>query len=100
LAGCLCERSGVINIAIEGRLLLGAFAGAIFASAFGVLWLGRIAGSLAGGLVGLLLGVFAVTYLVDQIILMVPYVATIIAVAGLVGQVRPPAADGQPYVTS
>jgi len=69
LAGCLCERSGVINIAIEGQLLLGAFAGAIFASAFGVLWLGLIAGSLAGGLVGLLLGVFAITYLVDQIIL-------------------------------
>jgi ABC-type branched-subunit amino acid transport system ATPase component len=33
-------------------------------------------------------------------LLMVPYVATIIAVAGLVGQVRPPAADGQPYITS
>ncbi len=48
LAGCLCERSGVINIAIEGQLLLGAFAGAVFASAFGVLWLGLIAGSLAG----------------------------------------------------
>jgi simple sugar transport system permease protein len=69
LAGCLCERSGVINIAIEGQLLIGAFAGAIFASAFGVLWLGLIAGSLAGGLVGLLLGIFAITYLVDQIIL-------------------------------
>jgi simple sugar transport system permease protein len=69
LAGCLCERSGVINIAIEGQLLIGAFAGAIFASAFGVLWLGIIAGSAAGGLIGLLLGVFAITYLVDQVIL-------------------------------
>jgi general nucleoside transport system permease protein len=69
LAGCVCERSGVINIAIEGQLLLGAFAAAIVASAFGILWLGLIFGSLAGGLVGALLGVFAITYLVDQIIM-------------------------------
>jgi len=69
LSGCLCERSGVINIAIEGQLLLGAFAGAVIASAFGSLWLGLICGSLAGGLLGALLGVFAIRYLVDQIIL-------------------------------
>jgi simple sugar transport system permease protein len=29
---------------------------------------------------------------------MVPYVATIVVVAGMVGRVRPPKADGQPYV--
>ena len=69
LAGVLCERSGVINIAIEGQLLLGAFAAAVIASAFGSLWLGLIAGSLAGGLVGGVLAVFAINYLVDQIIL-------------------------------
>jgi simple sugar transport system permease protein len=69
LAGCLCERSGVINIAIEGQLLLGAFGAAIVASAFGTLWLGLLTGSLAGGLVGVLLAVFAIRYLVDQIVL-------------------------------
>jgi ABC-type uncharacterized transport system permease subunit len=69
LAGCLCERSGVINIAIEGQLLFGAFTAAIVASAFGGLWVGLIAGSLAGGLVGLMLAIFAITYLMDQIIL-------------------------------
>jgi ABC-type uncharacterized transport system permease subunit len=67
LAGCLCERSGVINIAIEGQLIVGAFAGAAFASLF-VLWAGVIAGCLAGGLVGGLLAVFAIRYRVDQII--------------------------------
>ena len=68
LAGCMCERSGVINIAIEGQLLVGAFAAAVVASASGVV-LGLITGTLAGGLVGLVLAVFAIRYLVDQIIL-------------------------------
>jgi simple sugar transport system permease protein len=69
LSGCLCERSGVINIAIEGQLLLGAFAGAVIASAFGSLWLGLLTGSLAGGLLAVLLAVFTIRYMVDQIIL-------------------------------
>jgi len=69
LAGCMCERSGVINIAIEGQLLTGAFAAAVVASAFGVLGLGLLTGSLAGGLIGALLAVFAIRFLVDQIIL-------------------------------
>jgi simple sugar transport system permease protein len=68
LAGCLCERSGVINIAIEGQLLTGAFVAAAVASATGGVWLGLLGGSLAGGLVGLILAIFAITFLVDQII--------------------------------
>jgi simple sugar transport system permease protein len=68
LAGVLCERSGVINIAIEGQLLLGAFAAAIVTSASGSLWLGVVAGAAAGGLLGLILAVFSIRYLVDQIV--------------------------------
>ena len=68
LAGCLGERAGVINIAIEGQLLVGAFAAAVMASVSGV-WIGLISGSLAGGLVGAVLAVFAIKFFVDQIIL-------------------------------
>jgi ABC-type uncharacterized transport system permease subunit len=69
LAGCLCERSGVINIAIEGQLLFGAFTGAVAASFFGALWLGLILGSAAGALLGAMLAVFAIRYMVDQVVL-------------------------------
>ena len=82
LAGCMCERSGVINIAIEGQLLIGAFTGAVVASAFGALWLGLVTGSLAGGLVGLVLAAFAIRFLVDQIIL---GVVLNVLVSGLTG---------------
>jgi simple sugar transport system permease protein len=68
LAGCMGERAGVINIAIEGQLLVGAFAAAVMASISGV-WIGLLSGSLAGALVGALLAVFAIKYFVDQIIL-------------------------------
>ncbi len=68
LAGCLGERAGVINIAIEGQLLVGAFAAAVMASVSGV-WIGLISGSIAGGLVGAVLAVFAIKFFVDQIIL-------------------------------
>jgi simple sugar transport system permease protein len=68
LAGCMCERSGVINIAIEGQLLVGAFTAAVVSSVSGV-WLGLVTGSLSGGLVGAVLAVFAIKYFVDQIIL-------------------------------
>ena len=34
----------------------------------------------------------------DEFLAMLPYLATIFAVAGLVGRVRAPAADGKPYV--
>jgi simple sugar transport system permease protein len=82
LAGCMCERSGVINIAIEGQLLFGAFTGAAVASVFGVTAFGLIGGMLAGGLLGLILGLFAIAFLVDQIVLGV--VLNVLA-AGLTG---------------
>ena len=69
LAGVICSASGVINIAIEGQLLLGAFCAAIATSASGSLWLGLLCGSAAGALVSALLGAFAISFLVDQVVL-------------------------------
>jgi ABC-type uncharacterized transport system permease subunit len=69
LAGIICERSGVINVAIEGQMLVGAFAGALFASSAGSLGIGIVAAMLGGALIGVLLAVFAIRYLVNQVVL-------------------------------
>ncbi|MCG2797002.1 MAG: ABC transporter permease [Cellulomonas sp.] len=68
LSGLLCERSGVINIAIEGQLLFGAFLAAVVATLTGNPYIGLIAAPVAGVLVASLLVLFAVKYHVDQII--------------------------------
>ena len=77
LSGVLCERAAVINIAIEGMMLTGAFVAALFGSLAGNIWgwstwaaliTGLVAATIAGALLGLLLGVLAVRYKVDQII--------------------------------
>ncbi|TQL70125.1 nucleoside ABC transporter membrane protein [Nocardioides albertanoniae] len=68
LGGVLGERAGVVNIAIDGQLLFGAFGAAIAASLTGSPWVGLIAAMIAGMLVALLLGLFAITYWVQQVI--------------------------------
>ncbi len=75
LSGIMCERSGVINIAIEGQFLAGAFLGAMIGSVSGNLWLGMLAGGVAGGLFGALLAFLALRYGADQIIVGVVIVA-------------------------
>jgi general nucleoside transport system permease protein len=68
LSGVLCERAGVVNIAIEGQLLAGAFLSAVVGSLTNNLLAGLIAAVVAGLLVGWILAVFTVTYFVDQVI--------------------------------
>lgn len=68
LSGVLCERAGVVNIAIEGQLLAGAFLSALVGSLTNSLLAGLIAAVVAGLLVSSILAVFAVRYFVDQVI--------------------------------
>ncbi|MEU8296604.1 ABC transporter permease [Micromonospora sp. NPDC048909] len=69
LAGVLCERSGVVNVAIEGQLLMGAFSGALFGSISGNVWVGLVAAAIGGATISLLLAIFAIRYLVDQVVM-------------------------------
>jgi len=68
LGGMMCERSGVVNIALEGIMLTGAFVGYAAAFATHNLWLGVLAAILAGMLIAALHAVLSISFLVDQIV--------------------------------
>jgi simple sugar transport system permease protein len=67
LSGVLCERAGVVNIAIEGMMLSGAMMGALIGSLTN-LWIGLIAAILTGALLALIHAVLSIKYKTDQII--------------------------------
>jgi ABC-type uncharacterized transport system permease subunit len=69
MAGVIGERAGVVNVAIEGQLLFGAFLAAFLATIAGSIWIGVLAGAFAGALLAAILAVMAIKYLVDQVII-------------------------------
>jgi len=68
MAGVMSERVGVVNIAIEGQLLTGAFMAAVISTITGNQILGLISASLTAALFSAVLAVFAVRFLAQQII--------------------------------
>ena len=68
LSGVLCERAGVVNIAIEGQFIGGAFVGAVIASITNNFFLAAAGGALIGALLGGVLAFLALRYQSDQII--------------------------------
>jgi general nucleoside transport system permease protein len=68
LGGVISERVGVVNVAIEGQLLAGAFASAVVASITQSLIAGLLAAIVAGVLVSFVLATFSIRYIVDQVI--------------------------------
>ncbi|MBY8299261.1 ABC transporter permease [Vibrio fluvialis] len=68
LAGMFSERSGVVNIALEGKLLASAFAGAATASVTGSAWLGLLAGVGVSILLALLHGFASITHRGEQVV--------------------------------
>lgn len=82
MGGLLCERSGIVNIAIEGQLLFGAFSAVLVGSLTGSPWAGLLAAMAGGVLVSAVLGLFSIKYLVDQVIV---GVVVNVLVSGLTG---------------
>jgi general nucleoside transport system permease protein len=94
LAGVLCERAGVINIAIEAQLLTAAFVAAVAASVSSNPWVGLVAAMLAGAAIASILGVLTIRYRADQIIVGVVLVVFATGLTGfLTGQLLVPSPD-------
>ncbi len=66
--GLMCERSGIVNIGIEGTMLLSAFVGFMASAYTGNIWLSVFIGVGAGASMGVLLAYMSVTLKMDQII--------------------------------
>lgn len=80
LAGVVGERVGIVNIAIEGQLLGGAFVAAVVASTTGNYLLAVVAAMVAGGLISMVLAAFSIKYLVDQVVVGVVLIGLVTAI--------------------
>ena len=68
LSGVMCERAGVVNIAIEGQFIGGVFIGSMIQSVTHSWFFAAIGGAAIGALLGLILAFLALRYQSDQII--------------------------------
>lgn len=66
IGGVLCERSGIINLGIEGMMLMGAFGAVVGAHFTGSAWLGVLFGIIVGGLFGLLHALLCIKFRTNQ----------------------------------
>ncbi len=94
LCGVLCERSGVVNVSIEGQFLAAAFAAAVVGSVTQSIPAAMIAAILAGLGMAALLALFSINYLVNQVVLGVVLNLLAVGVTGfLFDQLVQPASD-------
>jgi ABC-type uncharacterized transport system permease subunit len=68
LAGVLGERSGVVNVAIEGQFLMGAFGAALVGTMATSVWAGLFSAAVGGAIIAAMLAVLAIRFLVDQVV--------------------------------
>lgn len=92
LGGVISERSGVVNIAMEGMMLVGAYAAVMTAKATSNVLLGVVGALVAGGLIALIHAIVSINFKADQI---VSGVAINIAALGLTNYLLPLQTGGQ-----
>lgn len=68
MVGVMCERTGVVNIGIEGTMLISAFSAFFIGAIVQDTVIGLVAGVVTGMVVGLLLALMSVSWKMDQII--------------------------------
>ena len=68
LGDCLSERAGVMNLSLEGNMLMGAFFGMYFSYLSGSPWIGALGGMLAGTLFSLIMAVMCINLKANQIV--------------------------------
>jgi ABC-type uncharacterized transport system permease subunit len=68
IGGMFSERSGVVNIALEGKMVVGAFVAAVIAFYSGSPWAGFFAGGLAGAVVGMIYALSVIEFRANQIV--------------------------------
>lgn len=68
IGAVICERSGIVNIAMEGIMIIGAFAAAVTALFTGNPWIGLLAGIAAGGLFSMIHAFATITLHLDHVV--------------------------------
>ncbi len=97
MAGVLCERAGVINIAIEGQFLAGAFTAAVVSSIASNPWAGLAGGIAAGVLVAFMLAGLSIRFKADQIVV---GVVLIVFATGVTSFLNTQILSGSPHLNS
>jgi ABC-type uncharacterized transport system permease subunit len=68
LGGIISERAGIVNIALEGMMLMGALFGTVGAQFSGSPWIGALLGTLAGGATALILAYMSINLRSNQVV--------------------------------
>jgi ABC-type uncharacterized transport system permease subunit len=84
MGGLFNERAGVINIALEGKMLLGALIGFMVAFTWGDPWIGLVAAMIAGAVAGLLFAYVTVSLGADQIVTAVALNLMMLGLTGVI----------------